>query len=138
MARARPEKTLAPEPKQPAELRILPMQLRIGDRLVDATGELEIIGAAVCDVGRKGRPRACPEAGADDLRGALVGRPRARRGEAGMKDSGRQEGSGRSWQRMLHFLKRAPWVVRESTICGAECCYDPPRDGWPKPLGIQA
>jgi len=38
----RPEKKS--EPKPPAERRILPMQLRIGDRLTDETGEYEIIG----------------------------------------------------------------------------------------------
>ena len=46
MARPRPEK---PEkkpaaPPQPSEVRILPMQLKIGDRLADETGEWEVIG----------------------------------------------------------------------------------------------
>jgi hypothetical protein len=31
------------EPATPAERRILPMQLRTGDRITDATGEWEII-----------------------------------------------------------------------------------------------
>jgi hypothetical protein len=39
MARPRPEKK-----KPAAEQRLLPMQLQIGDRLVDATGEYEVIG----------------------------------------------------------------------------------------------
>jgi len=32
-----------PEPAPPAERRILPMQLRTGDRITDETGEWEII-----------------------------------------------------------------------------------------------
>jgi len=38
----RPEKKR--EPEQPATRRVLPMELRIGDRLVDETGEWEVIG----------------------------------------------------------------------------------------------
>src|SRR5207249_863093 len=37
---ARPEKKR--EPEQPAITRVLPMQLRIGDRLVDESGEWEV------------------------------------------------------------------------------------------------
>jgi hypothetical protein len=44
MARPRPDKPeKKPEPA-PAELRLLPMELRVGDRLVDATGEWEVVG----------------------------------------------------------------------------------------------
>jgi len=39
----KPEKK-TPKPAQPAELRLLPMQLQVGDRLVDETAEWEIIG----------------------------------------------------------------------------------------------
>jgi hypothetical protein len=42
VARPRPEKTREPEP--PAEQRVLPMQLQLGDRLADETGDLEVIG----------------------------------------------------------------------------------------------
>jgi hypothetical protein len=42
MAKPRPEREREPEP--PAEERALPMQLKLGDRLVDASGEYEIIG----------------------------------------------------------------------------------------------
>jgi hypothetical protein len=42
LARPRPEKK--PEPTAPAERRILPMELRVGDRLADETGEYEVIG----------------------------------------------------------------------------------------------
>jgi len=42
MARPRPEKKS--EPAQPATRRVLPTELRIGDRLVDETGEWEVIG----------------------------------------------------------------------------------------------
>jgi hypothetical protein len=45
MAKARPEK---PEKKPaaavPAERRVLPMELKAGDRLTDETGEYEVIG----------------------------------------------------------------------------------------------
>jgi hypothetical protein len=41
MARPRPEKK--PETPQPPALRVLPMQLQIGDRLADETGEWEVI-----------------------------------------------------------------------------------------------
>ncbi len=42
MARPRPEKK--PAPAAPSTTRILPMPLRIGDRLVHETGEWEVIG----------------------------------------------------------------------------------------------
>jgi hypothetical protein len=42
VARPRPEKK--DQPSTPAEHRILPMELRIGDRLTDETGEWEVIG----------------------------------------------------------------------------------------------
>jgi hypothetical protein len=32
------------EPQPPAEQRVLPMQLKLGDRLADASGEYEVIG----------------------------------------------------------------------------------------------
>ena len=44
MARPRPEKKN--QPPEPAEHRVLPMELHIGDRLTDETGEWEIIGRA--------------------------------------------------------------------------------------------
>jgi hypothetical protein len=37
MAKPRPE-------KKPAEQRVLPMQLQLGDRITDETGEYEVIG----------------------------------------------------------------------------------------------
>ena len=40
MARPRPERKS--EPEAPTERRVLPMQLQIGDRLVDETGEWEV------------------------------------------------------------------------------------------------
>jgi hypothetical protein len=42
MGRSRPEKK--PETPQSPPPRILPMRLQIGDRLVDETGEYEVIG----------------------------------------------------------------------------------------------
>jgi len=42
MAKPRPEKK--PEPAANATTRVLPMELRIGDRITDETGEWEVIG----------------------------------------------------------------------------------------------
>jgi len=42
MTKPRPAKKR--EPAQPATRRVLPMELRIGDRLVDETGEWEVVG----------------------------------------------------------------------------------------------
>ena len=42
MARPRPEKK--DQPKTPAERGVLPMELQLGDRLTDETGEWEVIG----------------------------------------------------------------------------------------------
>jgi hypothetical protein len=42
MAEPRPEKKRQEAPRQPAEQRVLPMQLQIGDRLVDETGTWEV------------------------------------------------------------------------------------------------
>ena len=39
---AKPEKKS--EPREPAERRVLPMELQVGDRLTDETGEWEVIG----------------------------------------------------------------------------------------------
>jgi len=41
MAKSRPEEKREPEP---ATARVLPMQLQIGDRLSDETGEYDVIG----------------------------------------------------------------------------------------------
>ena len=43
MARPRPEKKKS-EPAASATSKILPMELRVGDRLVDESGEWEVIG----------------------------------------------------------------------------------------------
>jgi hypothetical protein len=42
MARPRPEKK--DQPGMPAERRVFPMDLQIGERLADETGEWEVIG----------------------------------------------------------------------------------------------
>jgi hypothetical protein len=42
MARPRPEKK--DQPGTPAARRVLPMELQIGDRLADETGEYDVIG----------------------------------------------------------------------------------------------
>jgi hypothetical protein len=56
MARPRPEKKS--ELAAPAERRVLPMQLQVGDRLADETGEWEIVGRPYTTNAREGRPRS--------------------------------------------------------------------------------
>ena len=41
---AMPRPASKSEPKSPAERRILPMELQLGDRLTDETGEWEVVG----------------------------------------------------------------------------------------------
>jgi len=50
-ARLRPEKKR--QPAEPAERRVLPMELQVGDRLADETGEWEIIGRSYTPAGGK-------------------------------------------------------------------------------------
>ena len=50
MARPRPEKS---EPAAPTISKILPMELRVGDRLADETGEWEVIGRPYTTAGGK-------------------------------------------------------------------------------------
>jgi hypothetical protein len=40
---ARPKSEKKSEPTAPAERRVLPMELQVGDRLTDETGEWEIV-----------------------------------------------------------------------------------------------
>jgi len=65
MAKPRPEKK--PEPAAPGTTRILPIQLQLGDRVTDATGEWEVITRPYVSAGGKlasahvrkiGRPEA--------------------------------------------------------------------------------
>jgi hypothetical protein len=74
-----------PRPEKPAGQRVLPMNLKLGDRLADETGEYEVIGrpyttnagkdaARSRQTGRQGRGHDDPE----------LGRARAYRGEARM------------------------------------------------------
>jgi len=51
MAKPRPEKKR--EPAQPPTRRVLPMELRVGDRLTDETGEWEVIGRPYTTAGGK-------------------------------------------------------------------------------------
>ena len=51
MARPRPEKKS--ESKASAERRVLPMELQIGDRLTDETGDWEVIGRPHTTAGGK-------------------------------------------------------------------------------------
>ena len=52
MARQRPEKKRREEKPEPTQ-RVLPMQLQVGDRLADETGESEIIGRPYTTAGGK-------------------------------------------------------------------------------------
>jgi len=51
VVRPRPDKK--GQPATPDERRVLPMQLQIGDRLVDETGEWEVIGRPYTTTGGK-------------------------------------------------------------------------------------
>ncbi len=51
MAKRRPEKKR--EPAQPATRRVLPMQLQVGDRFADETGEWEVVGRPYTAAGGK-------------------------------------------------------------------------------------
>jgi len=51
MAKPRPAKQSQPKP--PAERRILPMELRVGDRLADETGDWEVMGRPYTTAGGK-------------------------------------------------------------------------------------
>src|SRR5438105_5632944 len=65
MARPRPEKKRKkakpvqpplpgmPPPEPPGTARVLPMQLQIGDRMIDSTGEWEVVGRPYTTNGRK-------------------------------------------------------------------------------------
>jgi hypothetical protein len=69
MAKPNPEKK--PTTAAPAMSRILPMELRIGDRLVDETGEWEIIGnpfTTAAGKNARARVRKVSEAALTDLR----------------------------------------------------------------------
>jgi len=48
---AKPEKKS--EPREPAERRVLPRELQVGDRLTDETGEWEVIGRPYTTAGGK-------------------------------------------------------------------------------------
>jgi hypothetical protein len=66
MAGPRPEKKRQEAPRQPAEQQVLPMQLQIGDRLVDETGTWEVAS----------RPYTTTNAGKDaHIRIKKVGHP---------------------------------------------------------------
>ena len=51
MARPRPEKKS--EPAAPPERRVLPMELQVGDRLTDETGDWDVIGRPYTTAGGK-------------------------------------------------------------------------------------
>ncbi len=51
MAKPRPEKK--PDPAPPAERTVLPMQLQVGDRFADETGEWQVVGRPYSTAGGK-------------------------------------------------------------------------------------
>jgi hypothetical protein len=64
LAKPRPDKKRKPKPVQrplpgmpppepPGTIRVLPMQLQIGDRLTDATGEWQVVGRPYTSAGGK-------------------------------------------------------------------------------------
>ena len=77
MAKPKPAKKLA-------STRALPMELRIGDRLVDETGEWEIIGRPYTTAAGKNARLRVPRVGEPAVTDLRTWGARARRGEAGM------------------------------------------------------
>jgi hypothetical protein len=53
---ARPKSEKKSDPAAPAERRILPMQLQVGDRLSDQTGDCEVIGRSCTSQGASPGP----------------------------------------------------------------------------------
>jgi len=81
MAKPRPAKQS--EPKPPAERRILPMELRVGDRLADETGDWEVMGRPYTTAGGKDarvRVQRVGKPGGTEIRD--LARARARQREA--------------------------------------------------------
>src|SRR6266404_196278 len=84
-----------------ATIRVLPMELQIGDRLSDETGEWEVVGQPVYDGRRQDRARPCSTSRpAGHHRAQVLGRPRADQREAGVSDGARH--AVVSWQ-CLHL-----------------------------------
>ena len=65
MARPRPEKP-EKKPDPPASTRILPMQLKVGDRFTDETGEWEVIARPYTIAGGKNARARVQRVGAPD------------------------------------------------------------------------
>jgi len=65
MAKPRPEKKRKRAP--PAKRRVLPMELRIGDRLIDQSGEWEVIGPLYRSSGGKNAAARLRKVGQPDL-----------------------------------------------------------------------
>ena len=50
---AQPDLPAKPPPEPPGTTRLLPMQLQIGDRMTDSTGEWQVVGRPFTTVGGK-------------------------------------------------------------------------------------
>jgi hypothetical protein len=84
MAKPKPEKK--PATPEPTPTRVLPMELKIGDRLVDETGEWEVVSRPYTTAGWQDRARSRPASRrAPQSPSPELGRARARRGEAPMR-----------------------------------------------------
>src|SRR6266852_6345984 len=79
MTKPRPDKKPAPAPR-----RVLPMELRIGDRLVDETGEWEVIGPLYRSQGGKNASPRVRRVGRHDVTKIRTWGARADRGQAGV------------------------------------------------------
>ena len=118
MTRTRPEKKR--EPTAPAASRVLPMELRVGDRLVDETGDWEVISRPYTTAEREGRPR----------RVRRVGTPRRHRdpGLARARARQREANDCRGGQAMIRLGRRAlllaafSLLTSAATAC-AECAW---------------
>jgi hypothetical protein len=91
-----------PPPLPPGTIRLLPMQLQIGDRLTDSTGEWEVVGPPY-STARKDRPRARPDdRPASQRRDTKLGRLQAAQCETSDRRGG---------QAMMRLARRASLLV---------------------------
>jgi hypothetical protein len=75
MARSRPEKKRDEKTAQPAEQRVLPMQLQVGDRITAETAEWEVIGQPYTSGGGKNAHARLRKVGDPASIGCEVGAP---------------------------------------------------------------
>src|SRR5437870_6667822 len=115
MAKPRPEKK--PEPAAPGTTRILPIQLQLGDRVTDATGEWEVITRPYVSAGGKLASAHVRKIGRPETTDADLERPRAHRSETrGGEVNEERDTDERLWHPWLRINRvlRAMLTTRRS------------------------